>query len=551
MKTNRIILVISASLMFITVFGQNEEWEKNQQNIETLIYDVVGSKEIKLSQANRLYDPVPPPPNFKSSRPLEFTFSSIFYGGNAVSPTLRPRPVAAEEETKLYSKYVKLGAGNYGSLFLDAYAGSKRNREYSYSANVFADHSFRGSVDKNNSAEGMMGVGLNGAAYGDKATIYGNLNYSRLNTHFYGYPAGTSVEAKDILQAFNRLNVYGGVKNTTDDGDFEYDASLGLNFQSNASKAKEADFLVNIATTTEVIDHIFVDAGTNLHYINRTDASISGDRFMGGIYAFGRFQKEKMKLYGGMKAEIQPDTLGNDKGVMFFPNAGIDFYLNKQITVSGKFYGGVDYMTWQKLSKMNPFIEDDALVNNEINRMTFETSIKGSIGGSAGLEGGFAYSNKENSTFFINQVIDQSKFEAVIDSGNVTILNPYLAVNVKKDGVFYSSLRGDYFKYNMGNLDEAWHRPTYSVLMRNDYWQNEKLQFTLEAGVLGGIKTLDGLDVKELNTAVVVNLGFEYMISNRFGAFIKLDNLLNNKYQLLTNYPVRGFRALGGVSLRF
>jgi len=43
----------------------------------------------------------------------------------------------------------------------------------------------------------------------------------------------------------------------------------------------------------------------------------------------------------------------------------------------------------------------------------------------------------------------------------------------------------------------------------------------------------------------------DYFISRKVSAFIKLNNLLSNNYQVYLNYPVRGFQAVGGVSWSF
>jgi hypothetical protein len=48
-----------------------------------------------------------------------------------------------------------------------------------------------------------------------------------------------------------------------------------------------------------------------------------------------------------------------------------------------------------------------------------------------------------------------------------------------------------------------------------------------------------------------LSIGAEYWISQHFGAFLDINNMLNNKRQRWVNYPIYGINVLGGITARF
>jgi len=55
----------------------------------------------------------------------------------------------------------------------------------------------------------------------------------------------------------------------------------------------------------------------------------------------------------------------------------------------------------------------------------------------------------------------------------------------------------------------------------------------------------------EIDPAVDVNFKTNYFLSKQVSLFLKLNNILSNKYQVYLNYPVRGFQAMGGLTWVF
>ena len=76
------------------------------------------------------------------------------------------------------------------------------------------------------------------------------------------------------------------------------------------------------------------------------------------------------------------------------------------------------------------------------------------------------------------------------------------------------------------------------------------VEFTL--AYLDGIYALDNATTNdiELNSILDMNISSSYQINSSISVFLKMQNLLGNKYQYYNNYPVKGFQALAGISLK-
>jgi len=88
-------------------------------------------------------------------------------------------------------------------------------------------------------------------------------------------------------------------------------------------------------------------------------------------------------------------------------------------------------------------------------------------------------------------------------------------------------------------------------------WYNfyNKVKLYTDIFAVTGIKALDQQtdpgSVVNLKGAFDLNLKIEYLLSEKLGVFVSMNNLLNKKYELYYRYPTRGLLAIAGVSFSF
>ena len=56
---------------------------------------------------------------------------------------------------------------------------------------------------------------------------------------------------------------------------------------------------------------------------------------------------------------------------------------------------------------------------------------------------------------------------------------------------------------------------------------------------------------KKMDGTFDLNLMGEYLVIDNLTAFLRLNNLLNNKYEVWNNYPTQGFNAMAGITFSF
>ena len=75
----------------------------------------------------------------------------------------------------------------------------------------------------------------------------------------------------------------------------------------------------------------------------------------------------------------------------------------------------------------------------------------------------------------------------------------------------------------------------------------------MEAETSVVIDALDfqAIELVELDAFFDLNLTSEYLISNQFSVWARMNNILAKEYEMLYRYPVRGFQFMIGASYSF
>ena len=540
------------SVTFICSYGQtNEEWEKNQQNIESLIFDVVGSKEIKLNPANRFFDPIAPQSINREKPSISMVFDNYMYSGTGTDIRLRPRQLAAQAEEKLYSGYALLGYGNFMNPYIGAGIGSKREKEFSFGADFLYDHKFNGPIDKKNSGEGMFNSSIFYDLYADKATLYTDLRFNRYMFHYYGYDEGTEVDPEEIRANYNRLDLTLGLKSSDPEQDFQYDGRVGLISQGDGLNAMETHFLARAETSTEVIENIFVDIDGQYDYLARkyTDGDIQ--RHIFDVSGWARFSKNDFNIKAGANFALSPDTLAQQNGVKFSPLVEVDYMAATSFRPYFGIGGGINRHSWSSRTQANPFLVDAPYIANEIVNIELHGGIKGRISEMFSYEAGFQIAELVNSGYFANDEVDLARFQVVYDSGTVSLMKPFVALKFNKKEKYRAGIGIEYNKYSMDQLDIPYHRPTTVLHFNTGMNLVDKIQVDVLGRVLLGMEYVENDLIESIDTFTDLSAKITYKASGNFSANLEFQNILNNDNMMYNRYPMRGIQVPGGIVYRF
>jgi outer membrane receptor protein involved in Fe transport len=109
--------------------------------------------------------------------------------------------------------------------------------------------------------------------------------------------------------------------------------------------------------------------------------------------------------------------------------------------------------------------------------------------------------------------------------------------------------RGNVYSYSLTAEKEAWHLPSYDAALFSTVRLADRIY------IRGGYFATSARNARDLNSKEFVlaaindvNLGFEYRYKKNISGFIRVNNILNQRYELWNNYRAQGLNALAGIT---
>ena len=250
----------------------------------------------------------------------------------------------------------------------------------------------------------------------------------------------------------------------------------------------------------------------------------------------------------------------NDSKVAVRPDvSGSLFVLDKKLEFYAGLNGGLSMPTYSDFIKENPFVWQlqDFRVKNV--KLGFEGGVRTNIAEIVDLHLGVRYRHTENDPFYVlkyefidNEVIS-NKFDLLYYETKLVTVLADARVKMR------NSLTADLgFAYNncVPTVEAyAWYRPVTEGKLKMTYSLNEKLTFNtsllFQAGRYAKVWDGEKYQTEKLKPVIDWSLGADYIVNDQITAFVLLDNVAFQKYQLYYNYPVTGIQAFVGAKLRF
>ena len=525
-----------------------------------------------------------------SSKPIINTF--------AVNPLKAATIESAIAEQKGYG-LIKAGLGNYnkpyGEFFFNHLASKKA---------IFGIHAMHLSSHGKLELEG--GDKVDAPFSKNEAEVYFNQFFSKkilsLNLginhdgfNYYGYPKDP-VPAP-LFEENQDIN-YFGTKQTF--------SKAGINVKLNDPSAEMNDPLFGFdfgydyfQTKTGQTEHFgnftahlqkplnfgtgLLDASVNFvqdnNVINRVTET-KGTRQQSWLFANPAVYigKKNLNLRGGLKMWYITDQDINAQ-VRIAPDIRVNYTPVKDFI---KIFAGVDgnhiSNHYSKIAYENPFVDPEHDVKNSFEKIRLYGGFDGKFGKRTNFKIGFDYSITDDQPLYYlqeytypdpeinpNPVLADNDFKIMYDDMNRFKIN--LEVFHTSAGKFDLLLNGNYYLYNMENETEPWNMPNWDGTLTLGYNISERLNVAAEIFLIGPrkalvIETLPGdplvNSVNEpiyksynLDTAFDLNVKGNYKITEKFSAFVNLNNFGFQKYERWFGYPVQSLNFLAGVSYAF
>lgn len=476
---------------------------------------------------------------------------------------LQAQQVVAERESELINNYVKGAFGSAGTTLAEAYINI--GRDEALQAGAFFKHFGQsGSLNKQNLNQQQLSAF--GRSIGDQVTLSGRLNFQRNGFYFYGVDkSNPALNPDPAKQALSFLEAEGEIVNKfTDDPDaLSYAAKINGYVWSDQYKAKESSIVIN-GYLNKRISSLNLGLASSVEFGKSKDELTSVGNNLFKLNPYITLQTNGVKINAGINFVQEFGAFSSSR---IFPAVTADFTLIPDyLQIFGEVKGDVNRNSLKLLTDENPFLNSNIAIRNSVEKLSISGGIKGTGGPGFGYKARFYHKRIEDMPLFVNNFENFNKFDVIYDFGTMKLSGLEGEISVQVSDALKWTGKLNLEDYKPAAETQSWFKP--QLRLSSDLMYAITKQITLNAAVAlqGDSKAkvytaapANPYLIPDLANETVVNVkgfidlgvGATYKINNKFSAFARVNNLLNNKYSKYLHYEAIGLSIFGGVAYSF
>jgi hypothetical protein len=478
---------------------------------------------------------------------------------------LQAQALVDEKQYELINNYVKGGFGSLATLLGEVYINNGRDEGLQFGG-YFKHFSQEGKLNKQNSSTQQLS--LFGRSILEENTVSGRINFERNGTYFYGLDSDKpALNPNPEKQALNFLEVEGElVKNYVEDPDaFSYALKANAYLWSDKFDAKENYFTLN-GYLNKRISSFNLGLAASTEFGSTKDALTSVGNNLLRLNPYIRLQVKGAKVTAGINFVQEFGAFSSTK---LFPAVTADFTLIPDyLQVFGEVKGDVNRNSLKSFTDENPWLNNNILVKNTVEKLSISAGIKGTGGPGFGYKARVYIKQFDDMPLFVNNFDNFNKFDVIYDFGKtkLTGLEGEISVQVSDALKWTGKLNIDDWK--PASETYSWFKPGLKVSSNFSYTYNKKLSFNAGVVIQDDVKAkvnvaqpvnpllyvVPNPSIESIVTVkgfVDLGLGADYRINNKFSVFAKANNILNTNYSKYLYYQVNGFNIFGGLTYSF
>ena len=508
-------------------------------------------------------------------------------------PIKPARLKVSEPLEKLYGGYLKAGFGNYIMPLLDFYYSGTRSRQNNWGINL--KHFSAGQGPDDVGFSGFSENALKGSykQFLDYHTLSFDAGYERNVAHFYGFQLTDSIfsnfkDARDEIKTIYNKLYFSSVLESKYKDSAKINHKIGLNyyyFQGNFEN-RENQFVLDgrlqkyfgkeLARFDFSLDYNdyahqrYEPLDTNQLISSLSPAGFNVLQNSVILKLTPSINALRKNFKASIGASIQIDS--KDGNFHLFPRAEVKYSMfnNMFIPYAGA-TGDVNRNSFSSMTSENPFASSAMELTNTVKRYELYGGIRGSFSSSMSFNLKVSQARYTEMPLFYNDTLTslQNQFNVVYDHVNMATVGGQLSYRLDEKIKIY--LRADYRNYKMDYEAFAWHMPSLELSVGGVYKLADKVVVKADLFYLGkryakspkpvtGVSpiettNIDGVEEAyypvELKAIFDANLGIEYRLTQKFSAFVNVNNLTTKKYQQWLRYPSQSINLLFGATARF
>lgn len=582
-------LLLAVGLGGAVAFGAQAQTQPGRGRARGTIQDaeieIVKDRVNTLPEATRNFEKIRLAPPPRPERKVTYAYPDFQLPATRLNPAVQVLTVAQEELTPLTGNYLKLGLGNYGTVYGRAHLHSVRNDSYSYGLDLRHQSSANGPVDGQNSGVSQTSVAATGEVYRGTTALGATLDLARDTYHFYGYDYANEFvfkpSADDLRQTFTRFGARAYARNRTPDAQLQYEGGVGLRHLGDHYGVSENNFLLDakagyaLSETSRIVldaQGSFISDKEQLNTPGQTGNVSRTRNFVQATPAVEITGKTGLSVLLGATLGYSSDArYGVSKGAAY-PALRVGYaVVPEKFQLYGGLGGALQRVTRYDLSQENPWLAPGQTLADTHAGYTAYAGFTATPLSGLELAARATAGRSRNLYFYRNSPVDASKFDLVYDSTTISV------VNVRAEALYSATekvrvgAKADYNHYGVKTLAQPFGRPaflgtlygTYNVfdkllLGANFYYysRNYGVSYTRTPVVSPGpgpFPPPSPLVETPVQTDAVIDLSLraDYRITPKFSIFVLANNLANRRYQPYLNYPVKGINAIAGLTYSF
>ncbi len=542
----------------VILLGTTTAFAQKTGEIDSQTFEVEKKKRIELPIANRLYTKQQPftSPDDDGKMTFEFKSPKLNLGSPKTTPTVLPvqkEKVARDEKSNL-DNYLKIGGGNYGKIYGEAFVGGQATED------LYGDIHYKhlsnqtGPVDAKNSATSQNTIGLNGKYQSSSFKIYGALDFDRQGYHFYGNRTTKSreVQTDSIRQTLNQYGAKIGFENIDNSTPIDYAIKTNINRLTDRFSAVETDWASSLNISIPILPNFYALVSAEAYVSQLADAQNS-NRNLFRVKPSFKYVNPKFTISAAIRAVNETDSRLNINRTVGYPVVELDVTPFAGIHVFAGYDGDINRNTLRSFLSENRWLAPNVVVANTEKNKDIYGGFKGEIGSGFQFEAKVSYTTYKNLYVFNNSLTDTTKFSVLYDADYINTLTVTGQLGYVFSENARTNLRADLYDYNVKRLESAWGRPKAVITWNNSIVFKKKLFATLDLYYMNGLKAKNFVTNKtiDLKDIIDINLKIDYLLTRHFSAYISINNILGRQYERFAYYPQQGLNFLGGLSFSF
>lgn len=560
--------------------------KKAKDSIKTEVVNVITSYSPKVTDAFK----VKRNPNIRFNRnrtkeKMDYRIFSVPVASTFVPKSGTIKNIDLGKRERLYYNYLAVGFGNRIAPFAEAYINNSTRFDSHFG--LYAKYHSSKDPVKNTQLNSSFSNIIANVFYKQEDHYFDwkiGLNTAFNSYNFYGLPSNITfntplINAIDEKQQHNFVEVLGEldfensfIENIEAKGSYFFD-----NFKSSEYKISlEPKFIIPLEQISRNLNEVtlntsidYLGGSFNKNYINNT--KLNYGFFTAKVHPKYSFTYNKLNVKLGTKMYVSYETEKSLTHFLMYPDVQISHPIVKNIAnIYLGANGDLHTNSYKNFTDENPFTSPTLAITQTNEKYNLFGGLNGKLTQNLSYNTRVSYINEEDKPLFIN---NNSKSNGTVTNSNllgyeygnsfsvlyddITTLRVFGELEYEYDKHLSFGTNAQFNSYTTTNQTHAWNLPKIAGEVfskyKTDKWYagvNFHFKSTRYDVNYNGIFPSTFTPIK-LDDVLDLSLNGGYHFDDTLSAFLKLNNVLNNKYQNYRNFNVQGFQVLGGITWKF